>query len=328
MRRAAALDLGSNSFHLLVADVRSRGVAGAPGPWIDRVATQKTTLRLAERLAADGRVGHAADRVVEAAGDLVAAARAEGATELVCVATSALREASDGAAVRARLRDEAGLDVRVLDGLAEGAVSLRGMRAALQIGEGDPAVGLDLGGGSYEVVASTGAELTAGATLPLGAARVTFAHDPPWLSERAELLARARGELEEVAGKIAAAHGRGVTVIGTAGTIRDVGRVAVALATGNAPRKVRGLVVTREQVEQAAARLASVPVEERADLPGVSRRRADLLPAGAVLVLAALDALGASQLRLCDWGVREGALLDALGEGAIVGPGALRPLPA
>lgn len=327
MRRAAALDLGSNSFHLLVADVRSRGVAGSPGPWIDRVTTRKTTLRLAERIAADGRFGDAADRLVEAAAELVEVARAEGAAELMCVGTSALREAADGPEVRARLRDEVGLDVRVLDGLDEGAVSLRGMRAALQIAEGDPAVGLDLGGGSYEVVASTGAELTAGATLPLGAARVTFAHDPPWLGERAELFTRARAELAEVGAKIAAAHGTGVTLIGTAGTIRDVGRVALALATGKAPKKIRGLAVPREQLEQAAARLASVPVAERADLPGVSRKRADLLPAGAVVLLATLDALGASQLRLCDWGVREGALLDAIGDAAIVGPEALRPVP-
>lgn len=327
MRRAAALDLGSNSFHLLVADVRSRGVAGSPGPWIDRVTTRKTTLRLAERIAAEGRFGDAAEGLVEAAAELVDVARAEGATELLCVGTSALREASDGPAVRARLRDEVGLDVRVLSGLDEGAVSLRGMRAALQIADGDPAVGLDLGGGSYEVVASTGAELTAGATLPLGAARITFAQDPPWLSERAELFVRARAELGEVAAKIAATHGTGATVIGTAGTIRDVGRMALAMATGKAPEKVRGLAVTREQIEQAAARLASVPVSERADLPGVSRKRADLLPAGAVVLLATLDALGASQLRLCDWGVREGALLDAIGDAAIVGPAALRPVP-
>lgn len=326
MRRAAALDLGSNSFHLLVADVRSRGVAGAPGPWIDRVATSKTTLRLAERIAATGRLGDAADRAVEAAGELVAEARSHGATELVCVATSALREAADGSAVRARLRDEIGLDVRVLDGLAEGAVSLMGMRAALQIAEGDPAVGLDLGGGSYEVVASTGGALTAGATLPLGAARMTFAHDPPWLAERADLFARVRADLADVAGKIAAAHGQTATVVATAGTLRDVGRVAVALATGKAPRKIRGLAVTREQVERAAARLASVPVDERADLAGASRKRADLLPAGAIALLATLDVLDAEQVRLCHWGVREGALLDGLSGGAVVGHGALQPL--
>lgn len=326
MRRAAALDLGSNSFHLLVADVHSRQLADAPGPWIDRVATRKTTLRLGERVNADGRVGDAADRVVETARQLVDHAREEGATELVCVATSALREASDGEAVRRRLADEIGLDVRLLDGLDEGAVSLRGMRSALQVPDGDAAVGLDLGGGSYEVVASTGAGLTAGATLPLGTSHVAFAHDPPWLVERAGLFTRARDALEEVAAKIAAAHGPAVTLIGTAGTLRDVGRVALALATGKAPKKVRGLAVTREQVERATARLAAEPVEDRADLSGASRKRADLLPAGSIILLATLDALGAGELRLCHWGVREGALLDALGEEAFVGAGALRAL--
>lgn len=327
MRRAAALDLGSNSFHLLVADVHSRGTASAAGPWIDPVATSKVTLRLAERVAAEGRLGDAADRAVETAAALVAEARDHGATEVVCVATSALREAADGQAVRARLADEVGLDVRILDGLAEGATSLRGMRAALQIAEGDPAVGLDLGGGSYEVVASTGGALTAGASLPGGAARPPFAHDPPWLAERADLFARVRAELEEVAGKILAAHGPTATVIATAGTLRDVGRLALALATGKTPSKVRGLAVTRDQIERAAARLCSVPVDERADLPGASRKRADLLPAGAIMCLATLDALDAEQLRLCHWGVREGALLDGLHGGTVIGADALRPLP-
>lgn len=327
MRRAAALDLGSNSFHLLVADVHSRQLADAPGPWIDRVATRKTTLRLGERVNDTGEVGDAADRVVETVRELIERARCEGAEELVCVATSALREARDSEAVRERLRVETGVDVRLLDGLEEGAVSLRGMRAAMQVADGDPAVGLDLGGGSYEVVASTGASLTAGVTLPLGTSHVSFAHDPPWLDERAELFRRVRDELTEVAAKIAAAHGPGVPVMGTAGTIRDVARVAVGLATGKAPKKVRGLAVTREQVERAVARLAAEPVEDRADIPGASRKRADLLPAGSLVLLGTLDALAAGEVRLCHWGVREGALLDALGDEAIVGPGALQALP-
>ena len=328
MPRAAALDLGSNSFHLLVADVHSRQLANAPGAWIDRVATRKTTLRLGERVTVTGEVGDAADRVVEAVEGLVSHARREGAQQLVCVATSALREANDRQAVCQRLRAEAGVDVRLLDGLDEGALSLRGMRAALQVPDGDAAVGLDLGGGSHEVVASTGASVSAGTTLPLGTAHVAFSHDPPWLAERAELFHRARGELAEVAAKITAAHGAGGTVIGTAGTIRDAGRVALALATGKAPKKVRGLAVTREQLERAAARLAAEPVEERADIAGASRKRADLLPAGSIVLLATLDALGAGELRLCHWGVREGALLDALGAEAVVGPGALQPLDA
>lgn len=326
MRRAAALDLGSNSFHLLVADVHSHLPAVGARPWIDRLETAKTTLRLAAPVAETGALGPAAERALTAAADLVATARRAGAADIVTVATSALRDATDGPALLARLRDEVGIDACVVDGFGEGALSLVGMRAALQVPDGHPAVGLDLGGGSFEVVASEGGPLTAAASLPLGVGRLAFAHDPPWLAERAALYEDARSQLADVAGKIAALYGPGPLTIGTAGTIRDIGRLALALATGRAPKKVGGLAVTREQVERACARLASEPVEERADLPGVSRSRADLLPAGSVVLLAALDTLGVAALHICHWGVREGALLDALGGGQVVGEGALRPL--
>jgi exopolyphosphatase / guanosine-5'-triphosphate,3'-diphosphate pyrophosphatase len=326
MSRYAVLDLGSNSFHLLVADVVGSGR-------IRRVTTRKLQLRLAEPVARTGKLGkEARQRSLSAVGELLATARAEGADRAIAVATSAIREAADGERLRDRIGEEHGVEVRVLDGLEEGYCSLRGMAAALHLPSDGTLLGLDLGGGSYEVVYGGYGPLLAGTSLPLGGAhlRDRFRHEPPRLVERTALHDEALAALRPVAAEVASRrHGEGPPrAVATAGTIRDLGRLGLALATGTAPQRIRGVVVTRTQLERAYARLCSVPTEERAELPGVSVKRADLLPAGGAVVLATMEALGLEQLELCDWGLREGVLLDALSDGIIGRAEDARSLPA
>lgn len=315
MTRLAALDLGSNSFHLLVAEV------GGPHG-IERRHTRKVGLRLADPVARDGVLGEARKRAAEAFAELFAEAAAHGAERIVAVATEAIRRASDGKEFCDELARRHGVRVHVLDGLEEAALSVRGMVGALLPDGSEEVLGLDLGGGSFEVGFAAAGGFRAGASLPLGAAQVAagWGHDPPRLAERAalhqETLARLQPLADQVAGLRAA--GRSLRVVGTAGTIREFGRLAVALAGEPVPRKIRGLVVTRDQLEVAYTRLVAVPLEERMRLPGVSEKRADLLPAGGMVVLATLEAFAEERLQLCDWGLREGVLLEALaGDGLI-----------
>lgn len=315
----AALDLGSNSFHLLVADV-------AKGPRITRVRTAKTTLRLGEPVAATGRLGHdTLDRALATIDDLLGVARSEGADEVVAVATDAIRHAEDGPELVARVAEAHGVTIQVVDGMDEGALSLIAMRVALGTPFDEGLVALDLGGGSFEVVHATGDGEVTGGSLPIGGARIRsrLRFDPPRLGERVALFTEVMGHLSGPVDAIRAARrGAGLSwpppVAGTAGTIRDLGRLGIAQSTGSAPERVRGLVVSREQLERAGAQLCAVPLTERADLPGVSAKRADLLAGGATVLLATMEALGSEHLTLCDWGLREGALLDALGPGRIV----------
>jgi exopolyphosphatase / guanosine-5'-triphosphate,3'-diphosphate pyrophosphatase len=319
MPRVAALDLGSNSFHLLVADAR-------PGGRLQRVRTRKLTLRLAELVAEQGELGaDGRKRAAAAVGDLLAEAREHDARRVVAVATEALRSAEDGTKLRDELERTHRLPVRVLTGDEEAALSLRAMAAALHVPEVEPLLGVDLGGGSYDLAFGMGgaAELTA--TLPLGAARLRsrLVYDPPRLSERAGLHAAALELLgpfaQKVAERIDELDPPVLRAVGTAGTIRDLGRLGLALAGGRPPERIRGLAVTRGQLERAYARLVSVPTPERMELPGVSAKRADLLPAGGIVLLATMEACRLEQIQLCDWGLREGALLDALEDGEIVG---------
>ena len=98
--------------------------------------------------------------------------------------------------------------------------------------------------------------------------------------------------------------------------------------SGGSELRIRGLVVTRAQLELAVARLAAFTTVERAELPGVSARRADLLPACGVVVLATMESFGLEHLELCDWGLREGVLLDAFGQHRVVDERDLVPLGA
>jgi exopolyphosphatase / guanosine-5'-triphosphate,3'-diphosphate pyrophosphatase len=148
---------------------------------------------------------------------------------------------------------------------------------------------------------------------------VTARHDPPRLTERAALHEEALALLRPLArgAPITRTRPTPPRAVGTAGTIRDLGRLGLAIATGTAPEKIRGVVVTRRQLEQAYAWLCSVPTAERMELPGVSTKRADLLPAGGAVLLATMEAFGLEHLELCDWGLREGVLLDALTDAVI-----------
>lgn len=326
MTRMAALDLGSNSFHLLVADELPRGAG------IKRVATRKITLRLGEPVARDGELGRdARRRALAAVDELVAQARSQGAERIAAVATQALREAGDSEKLREKLTAAHGFTVRVVTGLEEGYLSLRGMVGSLRLPPGGEVLGLDLGGGSYEVVYGGAGPLVAGASLPLGGSigRARLRHDPPRFAERAALHAEALELMTDIVAEVRAARGTTAEpprAVGTAGTIRDLGRLGLALASGSAPDRVRGVVVTREQLERAYAWLCAVPTAERLELPGVSPKRADLLPAGGAVLLATLEAFGLEQVELCDWGLREGVLLDALTNGELIGDADFHPL--
>ncbi|CAN5191529.1 Ppx/GppA phosphatase family protein [soil metagenome] len=317
MTRLAALDLGSNSFHLLVADT----VAGST---IKRVVTRKLTLRLAEPVARDGELGRdGRRRAGEAFAELVALARDAGAHLIAAVGTQALRQAGDSVKLRERLFDRHGIEVTVISGLQEGYLSLRGMHAALRVPADAELLGFDLGGGSFEVSYGRAGPLAAAASLPLGAAAVRdrLRHDPPRFLERVDLHADALAQLQPVAREVSGLRGERAApprAAATAGTIRDLGRLGLALALGAAPERVRGVVVTRDQLERAYTQVCTLPTGERLSLPGISDSRADLLPAGGTVLLAAMAAFDLEHLELCDWGLREGLLLDALSDGEVV----------
>ena len=172
--RVAAMDLGSNSFHLLVADVHADG-------HIDPLVQEKEMLRLGSVVSRHGMVPPtAADQAVATVRRFRLLADAAGATEVLAKATSAIRRASNGGELVDRIRAETGVHVDVIGGLEEARLIFGAVRASVVL-DPAPALCFDLGGGSLEVMVGDASSLMWATSVPLGVARLTadFVHSDP-----------------------------------------------------------------------------------------------------------------------------------------------------
>ncbi len=214
--RIAALDLGSNSFHLLVADVHSDGT-------FEAITREKEMLRLGDDVTRNGRITPAAaDRAVGAVRRMKQLADAIGATEVLAKATSAVRSAANGSELVDRIEEEAGVDVEVISGLEEARLIFAAVRSSVVI-DPAPALGIDIGGGSVEVMVGDAAGLRWADSVPLGVGRLTAEYvqdDPPSKSARKKLEGHIRDGLEPLVADVLSRSPR--LCIGSSGTINDL----------------------------------------------------------------------------------------------------------
>lgn len=313
--RFATIDVGTNTVLLLVAERRGAELA----PILERAEIT----RLGRGVDATGRLDPAAVRdTVAVLAEYARAARALGAEVLACVATSAARDAANGAEFFAAARDAAGLSPEVISGDEEARLVWRS--AWRDFGRpGAPLAVLDVGGGSTELSFGDGPVPRGRASLQVGAVRLTERHvrsDPPSAEEVARLRAAAREALRPLAEGGAA--GRGGRLVGVAGTVTTLSAVSQALPAYDAAR-VHGAPLALDEVERLAAALAALTVAERAALPGMEPKRADVILAGALVVAEAMRATGFDRLTVSDRGVRWGLLHDRLeaspGDGGAAG---------
>jgi exopolyphosphatase / guanosine-5'-triphosphate,3'-diphosphate pyrophosphatase len=310
--RAAVFDLGSSSFHLLVCEVCDGGRA------LTQVVRRRAVLQLGASLGQGGTIPQ--DRAAAA----VAAAKrlrnqldASGAEKAVAVGTAALREATNGPELVGRLERAIRMPIRVLDGPEEARLCLVGQKASVWTGSG-PVLGLDLGGGSLEVAMSDGGGLDLATSLPVGAARLRAAlgtPDPMSESQRIDAWERTSKIVYQVAPAITAVEGVTARVLLSGGTSRALARLATTRSRGSVPDggpTVNQVELPREQVESLAKLLAPMSGSQRLALPGMNRRRAAVLPVGATILAATAAVLDIERYVVSEWGLREGAILDAL----------------
>jgi exopolyphosphatase/guanosine-5'-triphosphate,3'-diphosphate pyrophosphatase len=306
--RIAAIDLGTNTVRLLV------GEPDGAGSYRPVFAAQEIT-RLGQGL----RPGmllqpEPVQRTLAVLQRFREAADAHGAMQVAVIGTSALRETRNRQAFLARARRETGLEVRVISGDEEARLTLLGVRAALGIGR-ESMLLMDIGGGSTEFLLADGPQIRAVVSTGLGMVKLTEAylhHDPPL-----------PGELERVgdvvATRMAHLHTRelphlppGMTVVGTAGTVTTLAAIDLALDPYD-PARVNGHRLFRHRVEALTRELASLPLLQRKQLCGLEPGRADVIVAGSLVCLGAMEGLGFDHLTASDGGLREGILLDLLG---------------
>lgn len=302
--RLGVIDIGSNTVHLLIVDAH-RGAQPIPA------SSHKRELRLAEHIRADGSLdAEVVRQLVTFVDECLRIADDQGVEDLFAFATSAIREASGGDAVLARVSAETGLDLEVLAGEEEARFTFLAVRRWFGWSSGRLLV-IDVGGGSLELSAGLDEEPDVALSLLLGAGRLTrdLTGDPPPESQVRELRSRVRAEIARVVRTLRTA-GTPDHVVGTSKTIRSLARICGAAPRAEGPYVDRSL--KHSDVRSLVPRLAQMTAAQRAQLPAVSASRAPQLLAGAIAVDAAMDLLGVEELDLCPWALREGLILRRL----------------
>ncbi len=305
--RLAVMDLGSNSFRLVVF------MAGEG--WWRRTDEIYEPVRIGQGLAATGMLGEApmerALATLEVFAHFCSASGLEG-NSIDAVATSAIRDAGNADSFLARASGHTGLAIRVLSRAAEARYGYLAAVNSTTLSEGCV---LDLGGGSLQLVRVTERIERESASWPLGSVRMTERFLPPNGPAKRRQLEELR---EHVAAQIADASwladgavGHGGRLVGIGGTMRNLA-AAAQRAAGLPSNGVQGMVIEREALEQLVTRLAALPASERANVPGIKPARADLILAGAIVVQVVLETGGFDGIETTEAGLREGVFFERL----------------
>jgi exopolyphosphatase/guanosine-5'-triphosphate,3'-diphosphate pyrophosphatase len=303
--RLGVLDVGSNTVHLLVVDAH-------PGARPLPAHSHKAELRLAQILDDSGAIDpDGIGKLIDVVKECMQAAEDKGVEDLICFATSAVREASNADDVLTRVREDTGAGLQVLTGEEEARLTFLAARRWFGWSAGKLLV-LDIGGGSLEIAYGIDEEPDAAVSLPLGAGRLTAAWlpgDPPDPDSIRALRRHVRAQIARTVGEFTR-FGTPDHVVATSKTFRQLARIA------GAARSTEGLYVQRElkreSLEAWVPRLAGMTAAQRAELPGVSEGRAGQLLAGALVAEGAMDLFGVDKLEICPWALREGVILRHL----------------
>jgi exopolyphosphatase/guanosine-5'-triphosphate,3'-diphosphate pyrophosphatase len=300
--RVAAVDLGTNSTRLLVADV----VDGR----LEEVERLLTITRLGEGV--DGRrrlLPLPIARVRNCLADYRRTVERLGAERTLAVATSAVRDAENGEAFLGEVEWSYGFETRLLAGDDEALLTLRGVTAGRVLEAGTLVV--DVGGGSTELVMGGPQGIEFHVSLDAGCVRMTerfLDSDPPAAAELDACAAAVRSLLEErVPATVRTAARSG---IGVAGTVTTVAALDLDLAEYD-PERVHGHRIAATSVERELARLAALPVDERRAVQGLEPERAPVIVAGIVVVREVLAAFGLRELEASEHDLLHGAALAA-----------------
>jgi exopolyphosphatase/guanosine-5'-triphosphate,3'-diphosphate pyrophosphatase len=300
--RLGVLDVGSNTVHFLVVDAHQ---GGRPLP----VFSHKAELHLGDHLEEGNRLSASVARQLRAFVDeALQIAEDKGVEELLAFATSAVRDAANGDEVLASVREGAGVSIRVLPGEEEARLTFLACRRWFGWSSGRVLM-LDIGGGSLEIAAGLDEEPDVAISLPLGAARLTrdwLTGNPPAPEQVRQLRRHVRAEIARRAADVTKT-GAPDRAVATSKTFRQLARISGAAPSAEGPYVRRA--VSHADVTDLAKRLAAMPADQRAELPGVSLVRAPQLAAGALVADAAMDLLGLAELEICPWALREGVLL-------------------
>ena len=303
-RRIAAIDIGTNSIHMIVAELRRDGGYRV-------VDKEKEMVQLGlSSLGGAPLSDEAIDRGVAAIAHMAEVARGWKADEIVAVATSAVREAPNRRDFLRRVKEEADVRVKVISGEEEADYIYRAVRAAVELDEASTLLCIDIGGGSVELVVGTAREIYFTASEPLGSLR---------LAQRFHLEETPRLQDVEACRLYAAEHLRKAAkrinllgfdmCVGTSGTIQALTNLAVAAETTAAPA-LRTL--SHSALQEVVRTLCRSKLQQRVEGMGLDPKRARNIVAGALVLDQTMRALRIPTLLVCSVGIREGIVESRL----------------
>jgi exopolyphosphatase / guanosine-5'-triphosphate,3'-diphosphate pyrophosphatase len=301
MERVAVADMGSNSWRLVVFGYE-------PGtPWWSLVDEIREAVRVVAGMGEEGALRpERIDRALHTAAVFASFCRASGIDQVEAVATSAIRDAANGRELLDAIRDRTGLEPRVISGREEARYDWLAIANSTTIEEG---FGLDMGGGSIQVLGIENRRLARAESLRLGSVRVSEEFLP---GEKAHPKA-VKALRRKVAGELEALGwwSGGGRLVGVGGTIRNL--AAAAMKRVSVPDiDVQGFELTRDGLEELIEWLAARPASKRGDLAGIKPDRGDVILGGALVLAAALDSGGFERIEVTEAGLREGVFFERL----------------
>ncbi len=315
-RRLAAIDIGTNSIRSIVVETRPRGD-------FHILDDEKAMVRLGEGLTQMGEIAPPAwQRAREALARMLKIQQGYGVSAVEAVATSAVRRAGNGKAFIAAMKEELGLEIRVISGDEEAELAFLSARNSFEMDHQRFAL-VDIGGGSAEIVTTMGAHIEDIFSLELGAVVLTeqfLPNDPVSDGELKRLRKHIRASLK----KTVADRGMPVqSIIGSGGGMTTI--AAMAMAQRNEQfNSVQGYEVLRSEVVHLLAMLQRKTLKERRSVSGLSPERADIIIAGITVVDELMRFFGANILRVNERGIRHGLILRSLEKHKLV-PQAKKP---
>ncbi|VEP11824.1 Ppx/GppA phosphatase [Hyella patelloides LEGE 07179] len=305
----AAIDIGTNSIHMVVVEVEP----SLPAFFI--ITKEKDTVRLGDR---DPKTGNLTSEAIERS--LAALKRCKDLAEslkvnqIIAVATSATREAKNGLEFLRQIQKQLGITVNLISGQEEARRIYLGVLSGMDFGDRSHVI-IDIGGGSTELILADNKQPRFLSSTKVGAVRLSHEFvttDPISKSELATIHAYVRGMLERSTDEIWAnlQLNENPCLVGTSGTIETLAAIDALEKQGTIPNPLNGYELSRDDLESIVDKLAGMTYEERFNIPGISDRRAEIIVPGAIILLETMKMLKLDSITICERALREGIIVD------------------
>lgn len=308
-RIIAAIDLGTNSLHMVVVKI------DPTLPAFSIIAREKETVRLGDRNLTTGELKpEIIEKAIAALGRFQEVAKTINAETIIAVATSAVREAPNGKDFLHKIETELGLSVDLISGQEEARRIYLGVLSGMEFNN-QPQMIIDIGGGSTELILGDSQQARTLTSTKVGAVRLTselITTDPISNTEFHYLESYTRGMLERSVDEILAnlKLEESPRLVGTSGTIETLAMIHAREKSGVIPSTLNGYQFSLKDLQELVNRLRKLSNSERAEIPGMPDKRAEVILAGAVILQEAMTLLGSESITVCERSLREGVIVD------------------